>query len=770
MADDTQSPGFWQSAVNAFRGTPLPEAPAPPPPSTVTLSDGRTMAFDDPNTPQDQRDAAISAAEAHIDQQHIATAKTNNAPFTPVFTGPDGKPQEGTKTYSSERSYSNNYSGKAQAYLDHTTVGSSVNQFLNPKLAAAAPYAQPVARVATNVVAAGPDMWGSGVNMLRHTLGNEQEKQVPDIPSFGAYLRKQAGIPELSPDAPAWQRYGEGAASAILSGGASGAVRAVAERELPTLASAAGQTLKSGAQGVASQGASDVGGALFGEPGAYVGGLLGGAVPYGKIAAAGLGRSFATRNAGDILQAGEALRTPEDPNFTPSFRSMANPTGQRIAAVLGSIPVSGHPIEAANEATRAKIMNVRDTAAENIAGGPMPPQGASPESMGGALTAGAQAGILNANQREAQAWEPLHAMGAHPTDIAPVVAGTNTMLQGNRTTPQFAQPVRESVAGLGSMAPGGPEYDPSRGPVPPLPQPTMDVPFSAVKDYRTGLNYGLNTGTGDIRVPGNLTANVRDLTTTAMRNAAAQAGRLPEFETASAVTQQVNPIREALTRVGGKPIGDTGQFEDVPGESSAYNRAIGSNLQSPSTMEPILSNMPFENRRVAAGQYISRLGTTKQGDFRPEDFYHQWQQATGEGARDLLTQGPSGGPSAELRNLHNAATVAQNFSTPTSRHGLMSSLGAARAVDLLLHGAGAAGGAMLGGIPGAVIGAAVPPSLVYGASRGLESPAMKTAMAGRSLIPAIGQSVYSALPKVAAVQEQEDTRRRLLAAAGRPAY
>lgn len=696
---------------------------------TLKLSDNSTIDVPD-NTPDSVAADAVRQGEDAIAQTYQQHAADTGAPVT-----------AGDKIYSATRAYPNSYLGGAMAWLDHNAGGNWMNRKIADPLNAATGDAGPTAmRMGTNALAGSYDLGASVYDVGKHYVAPSLGTAY-DAPLVGQTIRSQIGAPELPAGASFLRRVLEGGASGAMGGGLASALSPSSYAK-----NIAGATV-----GTAG---SEVGGQVGGEMGSLLGSLAGG-VPYGKFAAKGVAPLVAHENAPAIYQAGQEL------GFVPSYRTLANTTGQRFGQAVGSLPIVGAPLEAANEATRSAIMQARDTAAGQISGTPLPPGGASPETIGSELVPGTQQAITNIKARQAAQWEPIHqAMEGQTVDVAPVVAATNRMLDANRTTPGNQGAVSSVASELASMAPGGANYSAARGPVPPLPQPTMEVPWSAVKDFRSGLKYQL--GTGDLRVPDNLIADVKDATTAAMQRAAQGAGVGNQFDVASRNYAEMRPTLKTLQGVGGTPLGTTGDFQGAKPEGTAFTSVLGRNLQNPSAIEPFVNNMPSDYWRRAAGQFVSTLGNSKQGDFRPEHFYDQWKGISAP-VQTQLVQSASGRPLDALHQLNNAATVAQNFSTPTSRHGLMSSLGAGAATGAVLGHAGMLGSTLLGGVGGAL----APAAAAYGIARGLEAPTMKRAMASQPL--GIANSIYSAMPRLGAISNQEYyDRLRMSPAAGGP--
>lgn len=684
--------------------------------NSTTFSDGTTVTFD-PGTAPEMQQAALDAIGAK-------RATAANAPVT-----------AGDQIYSATRRYPNNWFGQSAAWADHNLGGNWLNRAVADPLNTATGDAGPTAlRVGMQAETAPADLAARVYNVGKGYLA----PNAPSAPILSESLLKGVGSsPELPANAPYWRQLAEGTASGIL-GGPGTAIENLIGRGTGSVAGNIARNVGgSTASTAAGMEGADIGGRIGGEGGALVGGVLagGGAGLAGRGIVRAAAPALAHPNAQAIYDAAQESDIPL------SFRTLANPTGQRIAASAGAVPIFGGPIEAANERTRQGVQNVRDAQANVIAGpGGIPPAGATRESIGGDVVQAAQDAVTQAKQRENNAWQPVNtAMGSQTVDVAPVVSRTEQMLEGNRTVPAVENAVRGQVSDLASMAPGGTNYSPARGPVPPLPQPTMEVPWSATKDFQTGLTQQL--GRGDISVPGNITANVKNFTLDAMRDAATRAGVNPaQFDTARNVSAAVQPILDKLYPISGQPV--AGQFRSPMGEGQAYGW-LTRNLNSPSNLGPVVDvNSPAWKR--AAGGLVSTLGDRGPGNFRPEKFAEDMSKI-GPVVQTQLAQTPVGGLAQAYQHLQNAATVGSNFVTPTSRFGLTSSLGTGYVVSEALRHLGEIGHA----VAGPVGRYALPAAVLLGGTRALESPGMHAAMAGRSA--GLANDVFSTLPRLAAV-------------------
>ena len=715
-------------------------------PSQVVLSDGSTIDVPD-GTPDDVVTRAAAQGEAQIGQRYTQQAIDTNAPVT-----------AGSKVYSATTVYPNTYLGQGMAWLDHNAGGNWMNrnivQPVNQATGGAADaLAGSVGRIETNAVAGGADLPAAGLNTLKHVVAPGRGTE-GDIPYIGQSIRGEVGVPELPANAPLAQRAVEAGLGGYL-GSPSGAAGLI-------------KNLVYGGLGTAG---STAGGWVGGEPGSFLGGLLatGGPAAAGKAAAKVAGPAVAAPNAAGTWNAATSIR-PTTPGgnfqglpgqapggvdysqFMPSFTALANPTGQRVAAGLGSIPYSGKPIEQASEDTSNFIKTARDAAAADLAGPQgLPVGGASPATIGPVLTSGAQTaiGAIRAQQKAQQDAMDTLMQGREVPVASTISAGANAVSGNQRGIPETTA-TWDRLGDLQNAAPGGADYN--RAPVPLPAMPT--VPWSNLKDWVGGLNASLQSS-GRPALPDDIATALKAAANLSRAQAAeaVQPGAGAQFLANNESYARSLVDQDQLSRFAGEPLGSSGQFTNVPGEQSVAGQ-VTNNLQSPGALA-ILSHpaFPADARLNVAGQVTSTLGNASQGGFRPERFADQYGAA--RPGLEALTGGPTG-QTAPLDVLDQAATIGQNFSTPPSRYGLIKSLGGAGTV------------ATATGLTSRAIEHAAPwkpaqylgvPQMGRWYASMLENPALKRAMAGQ---PQDWSSLANQIPVAGAVTNTEASNRLAL--------
>jgi hypothetical protein len=298
----------------------------------------------------------------------------------------------------------------------------------------------------------------------------------------------------------------------------------------------------------------------------------------------------------------------------------------------------------------------------------------------------------------------------------------------------------DRVNELRADAPGGSNYRRQSVPLPAIPS----VPWSNLKDWVGNLTASLQSS-GRPALPNDIAAALKAAANQERERAAdaASPGAGAQFRQNNESYARALQHLDQLLPLSGEPLGASGRFADTPPEQRvAY--AMTGKMQSPSDLE-IFSHpaFPAEARLNAAGQHVSTLGNSSQGGFRPEKFVDEYRAAH-PGLEELAHV--KGQPLAALNVLDNASRLGENFSTPTSRFGLIKSLGAAAAVAKAMELTGK-GIEYASGVPALKwIGT---PALGRLYSEGLESEPVARAMAGQpqnwaetaNRIPVIGANV-----------------------------
>ena len=155
----------------------------------------------------------VNQAEQGIDTSNMQRAASQNSP---VYDAGNGK------VYSASMAYPDTVMGHAMAWLDHNAGGNWANK--NIVQTTPGSYvnavAGPVGRAESNAMSWIYDLPATLYNVVKHqATPGSIAANAPDAPYLSQAIRSEAGVPELSPDAPLAQRIGEGALAAWLSPG-----------------------------------------------------------------------------------------------------------------------------------------------------------------------------------------------------------------------------------------------------------------------------------------------------------------------------------------------------------------------------------------------------------------------------------------------------------------------------------------------------------------------------------------------------------------------
>ena len=688
---------------------------------TYHLSDGSQLELPI-GTPAPDAMKAVDQAETGLASYYSKQAATQNAPVT-----------AGDKVYSASTTYPNTYMGQGMAWLDHNVPGAN---WVNQNVVQSAPgnfvsnaVVAPVARADTNVIGAVNDLPAAVYNTIKHQT--PANASYPDWPSLSEKLRQETGAPELPANAGILQRGSESALAGVLGGGG---------------------FWKSLLGGFGGTVGSDIGGYVAGEPGALVGGFTGATIgdPLLKVGAKWVGPNAASPTAEGTTTAAENIKPttkggnfqgltqppppgmPDYSDFQPSFTSLANPAWQRIATALGSLPYVGKPIDNASAYHASFIENARDAAANDLAapGGGLPRlEPVSASTIAAPLREGSQSALLDImNQSRARQNAVDDAMRSAGVPLRNTVQTGFDQVANNARSEQATDATLDKVGEIIRNSPGGSRY---AGPDVPLPSEPI-TPWSFTKDWVGELNQGLQSS-GKPPIPDDIAAALKAAANQDRENAAnaVQPGLGDTFRQNNEAYARLQPTLDKLYRMGGEPLGVSGQFKDVPREQDIARQFTG-NIQSPEYLADTLlnPNFPTSQRLNAVGQYVSTLGNQGGADnFRPEKFVTDYRGTTGARPTiEALSVGPNGAPLATTNVLDNAADVARNYSTPTSRFGLSKSLGATLGVAKLMELTGRGLEHIIPWKPGQYAG-----TLQMGRAYAnmLESEAMKRAMANQ---------------------------------------
>ena len=470
---------------------------------------------------------------------------------------------------------------------------------------------------------------------------------------------------------------------------------------------------------------SDLGGKYFGEGGALLGNLLfGGAVPIKQPLAAIVAHGLSDLSAPDTFAAWlrsrpttpggnfQPLTSPPPPGMpdfsdtTPSFKTLANESGQRIAAPLSGVPYVGAPLAQGEHNDFDFLRWGRDAAAADAAGPQgLPSEGVNAGTLGSTLTSGAQAAILKivADQeaRQQQQRALMSAPGGPPGSAevpsTGFYQGGADAIAGRSDRTRAAG--QDRLSEITGSSPGGPNYDEGPGgfPRPDVPLPAQpSLTWDHISEMVTEFNDSL-AKSGRPALPPDVAAAFKDAANQAREDAAnAQSpGAGAQFRQNNEVYAKAQAALDQLRQMAGTELGSSGQFKDVPTQQAAA-AYLKSRMQSPDSLDQTLLHpaFPADARLNAAAQIIATLGDTGTGGtasgFRPEAFANQYGggKAGQRPTIDALLSGQSGQPAAATQLLDSLRAIAEHFSTPTSRFGLMKSLGSAELVRKVMEGIG----------------------------------------------------------------------------------
>ena len=616
------------------------------------------------------------------------------------------------------------------AWIDHNLGGNALNRSsAAPIINAARPALTAGARIATaapdaNPIIGGADLIGTGLNVGKHLLGRVAPavNSIPDYRTTPEVLRSVTGTPGISPDAPVLQKILEN--TAAMSANPRNIVSAFP-------------------RAVGSEVGQEVGERVGGEPGAFAGALVGGAPGdiSGNLALRLAKLSLGGKQAQTVAEAGTRQ------GIQPTAGMVMNPPGRWFEKAIGSVPLIGGPVKAAQERASSQIADIQRQIAEQVYGGPISDQ-PTDTSIGEDLLAGARQGQANITQRageEFNRWK--NDVGPNqPTNIRGVY---RPAAQARFTEdPATYAPLHARLANLVRMAVEAqqPSFQAVSGPMP-----AGYAPLQRVMSARSGIGAAI-PDVADLS--GGLKKDLYGRLTDAIRAAAVAKDPMlgPAFDTANEHYATMMSQREALEKVGGQPEGGYGQFSGPggvtqptagadftggkQGEGQAYNW-LTDNLRSPSKLAPFADPtvVPNEYWRSVAGQWLARLGQTKEGTYRPEWMARDWSgPGTGvdPAVQTQLFTTSSGQPGPGISDMNDLATMGRNTVVPVERAGLSNTAGSVLAMKWILDRMKDAGGplAMLAG------GRSL--------ASGMESPTFVNAMSGR--ITPLTDALYAGVP------------------------
>jgi hypothetical protein len=698
--------------------TPTLRAPGPGY-RALQLSDGSAI-WMPPEATADNWRAATQQGEAALDQKYMAQAASENRPIT-----------TNGKVYSATVARPNGPYGQLMGWLDHNLGGNTLNQSsAAPIINAARPVLTAGARIATAApdavpIIGGADLIGTGFNVGKHLLASAAPgaNAIPDYRTTPELLRSLTGTPGLPANAPPLQKILENTAAAATNP--------------ENIAGAFPRA-------VGSEVGSEIGQRLGGEPGQFFGALVGGAP--GE-----LGGNALLRIAQPMLggkQAPEVAAAGQRQDIQPTAGMVMNSTGRGIEKVLAAIPGVGAPIKAAQERVSTQMQNVQRRIAEQLYGGPLP-GGVTDTSIGEDLIGGARQGAANITQRAQDEQGNLASqIGPNqPVNLRPVYQGGAA--QRYTTSPTTFAPLAARLDALRQMAIEAqtPRFQAVSGSMP-----AGSAPYSRVQNTRSDLGADIPGVSG---MSGGVQKGLYQSLTDAMRDAAVAKDPAlgPAFDAANENYQTMMAQRRALEQVGGKPVGgyeglatpggttagadfQSGSGNPPPGEGQAYDW-LTKNLRSPSKIAPFADPtvVPNDYWRSVAGQWLSQLGQTKEGTYRPEWLAQGWN-GPGTGVDPAVQQqlftGPTGQTTSGISDVNDLATMGRNTVVPIERAGLTNTAGFVLAMKWLMNRAAAAGGPIAAPLGGRAL------------ASGLESPTLVNAMSGN--ITPLTDALYAGVP------------------------
>jgi hypothetical protein len=440
----------------------------------------------------------------------------------------------------------------------------------------------------------------------------------------------------------------------------------------------------------ASKEGASIGQQYGGEGGKLLGSLIGGGIRpvAARVAGAGLRLGAAAPDAGDVF---DAMKDPEGPNTLPTFGQVAGNQGMQVEKALGSIPPLSWPINAARSVGEQGIAGSVAQGISKVGDRASSLTPASPEATGSRIIAAAReqnAALADAVSAQQQQLE-TNIGSNRPVDVSPLASTLSGL--ANSTAAPIARTLTPRVNDLyGSMS-ATPEGD-------------LTAPYGHLKDLRSDL--GVRTNAADA-VPAHYLGEARDAYTSAMRDAAAQAGQAQAFNDANQAYARFKQVQEPwLERQGGAL--DPGQRPAEPQPGAVGARADAIPGADPGYLTRTTALLGDSVARNTLADVLSRMGRVSDR-FTPSEWGKDYADVN-QPTRDFI------GRTGAAPYLENAALGARAFDLAPERPGLSNAMGALGAV--------AAGASKL-------------PGISLGTAYSLESPALIRALAGRTDIPAL---------------------------------
>lgn len=613
-------------------------------------------------------------------------------------------------------------------------------------------------------------------------------------------LQENAGVPDLPPDAPWYERVGEAAIPAFFGGGAGAAgsilggaratanatnaatraVGGVANATVPTVSTGVRMAVPTVAPAVGGTFGGDIGGYLgekFGDrdTGALLGSLLGGAAhTIGPVARTAIHQLYApqgARNAREIMDAANRQ------GVTPTAGMVGNDSVLRREQVFSGQPGSADVIQDARTNARTQIGAAYDrSAAARGAVDPQPTSGSIGEKINTVARESAEDLRAASDQRQAD----LNARIPQdtPTHLAPIQEHGYDMMTdpGARLGPTERAAVdfriTDQLNPLASRDAGGQPIQVPTGPQPagvghnggpPMGPTTQVAPYGDVAGFRTELGRTIDTPAGGRMPP---VSALYPPTTQVMREAAQRGGGVDprDFNNAQNMTRDI--MRETPTQPGG-PAGDYHALLNYVRENpeAAFNFLNGRGRNSPAipgtleaTGHPGVNEIFGDTMRKVGNETISGPPTSPQAGARgPANFADAWTKNIHEDTR-ATTLGD------QLPNVSDQVALATRLNVPTSQGGLTRSVGGqGNSITNKVIGSealaqlGAHYLGPLGAVLGRVVGMLAPSDIRSRRAGVMEGPTAINAMAhGQS--PGGMQQLAAALAAIQAEQQQRSNQ------------
>ena len=496
-----------------------------------------------------------------------------------------------------------------------------------------------------NPAVGGYDLGASGINAIKAVASGRYPalKNVPDLPIASDLAASAARVAPLSPSASPVQRYAEAAATGLAN---------------PK------QAIRTGLEMVGATGAGDAGGSIasyYGGPDwAQFGRWL------GSLAGAGGARAVNPARCSPARKRLTSRPAPPTSTWPPTFGSQANSVGRGLERGFGALPLLNIPIVRAQTRMEEGIKAANAGAAAKI--NPGSPPASDVYSIGKNLLAAARtksAAIkADAGQRFENLYSQLPAGNSTLVDATPVLDAIKAQAGSPNVSGQQKADLMDRYDYLQSMTYGQPGYN---GPRFQGVTPVNAIPIGQIARFRSELGDDLNTMRG---IDATAQGPVRDAVTAAMQNTfnrvSPQLGA--QFQAVNNnYSRNIGPgtPTDTLDAIGGKPIkGKPGLYEGGMDENGAFNY-LNSNLQSPSSIEPLVDPAnPYW--RAASSGFLGSLGS-RSGQFSAVDYGRQvGDGSSGAGPRagisdPVLEQLTRGQPDV-ARAIRDAANVGSNAS------------------------------------------------------------------------------------------------------------